>query len=155
VRTYVVGITDQGNTCGLDPNPPNVPDLDAVAAAGGTTKAVVIDAQSDPVKTLTDALNGIRGSAQVPCQYTIPPPPPGETFNRDKVNVQYTPPGGQPGIVYAVDAEAACDPAAGGWFYSDNDTIIKLCGATCNQVTSQAGGILDVALGCDRQSRPK
>src|SRR4029077_15750876 len=43
VRTFVVGITSVGTSCGLDPNPPNVPDLNTVAAAGGTDKAVVID----------------------------------------------------------------------------------------------------------------
>jgi hypothetical protein len=132
---------------------PSLDNLTQIAQSGGTQQAYLVGG-GNVEQAVLDALNKIRGSAQVPCTYTIPPPPMGQTFDPAKVNIQYTPPGGVPGIVYSVTDQGSCDPAQGGWYYGDSQTI-KLCDATCTQVTSQTGGIVDVALGCTTQNRPK
>jgi hypothetical protein len=149
-------VTAAANAAGGNPPPqvpvyvlgvgPSLDNLTQIAQSGGTQQAYLVDGGNVEQAVLV-ALNKIRGSAQVPCVYTIPPAPAGQTFDPNKVNIQYTPPGGQPGVVYGVANQGACDPTQGGWYYGDSSTI-KLCDATCTQVTSQTGGIVDVALGC-------
>jgi hypothetical protein len=43
IPTYVVGIVSTGSTCALDPNRPSVAELDAIAVAGGTREAAIVD----------------------------------------------------------------------------------------------------------------
>ncbi len=55
---------------------------------------------------------GIVGSAKLDCAWTIPPPPAGETFNKNKVNVIFTPGGGAPQPpIGKVGSKADCGPA--------------------------------------------
>ena len=47
--------------------------LNGIAAAGGTGQAFIVDAAgADPGGQFLAAMNAIRGSAAVGCQYTIP-----------------------------------------------------------------------------------
>jgi hypothetical protein len=151
IPVYVIGVISPGIDCGiLDPNPPNQPDLDAVAQAGGTSQALMVDAGQNAAQQFLARMNQIRGEAQVPCEFQIPAPPPGENFNRDLVNVQFTI-GGAPTIVYAVPDASACNPAQGGGWYFDNPADPKrllLCPTTCNTVTTTVGIQVQVALGC-------
>jgi hypothetical protein len=176
VRTFVVGITSVGTSCGLDPNPPNVPDLDSVAAAGGTDKAIMIDATANPAQQMTDALNHIRQSitttktvtkteiqrTKVACQFTIPAPPAGQTFDRDKVNIQFTDAAGAKRPIYKVASLAECASTGDFAWYYDNPGApaqILLCPTTCTQVQAESAGadlspdaagdpLVDVLLGC-------
>jgi hypothetical protein len=151
IPVYVIGVISPGVDCGiLDPNPPNQPDLDAVAVGGGTSQALMVDAGNNGAQQFLERMNQIRGEAQVPCEYQIPPPDPANPFNRDLVNVQFTI-GGTPTIVYAVPDASACNPAQGGGWYFDNPADPKrllLCPTTCNTVTTTVGIQVQVALGC-------
>jgi hypothetical protein len=152
IPVYVVGVISPGVTCEpaiLDPNPPNQADLDAVAQAGGTGQAFIVDAAQDAEQQFLAKMNQIRGQAQVPCEYQIPPATPDKPFDPHLVNVQYTQ-SGTPTIVYAVPDQSACDPAQGGWYF-DNPADPKrllLCPTTCNTVTTVTGLSVQVALGC-------
>lgn len=151
IPTYVIGVVSGGIDCGLDPNPPNQPDLDAVAAAGGTNQALIVDGSGNAEQQFVAKMNEIRGNAQVPCAFQIPPPPAGEQFDRNLVNVEFTDANGAPTIVYAVPDANGCNPATGGGWYFDNPADPKtllLCPSTCGTVTTTVGISVKVALGC-------
>ncbi len=133
IPTFVIGVGNTGN-------------LDAIAQAGGTNKATIVST-NNPQQTSQDfetALNAIRGLT-LACEYQIPPPPQGETFDETKVNVVYTPTNGSPStLTYNQDCTGGT-----GWHYDDpkNPKKIILCGTTCTDVQQQSGKI-DIVLGC-------
>lgn len=150
IPVYVIGIISPGIDCGiLDPNPPNQPDLDAVANAGGTGQAFMVDASQNAEQQFLDRMNQIRGDAQIPCQFQIPQT---TGFDPHLVNVQFTDASGNPTLVYAVGGAQACDPSTGGGWYFEGDPAapkaIDLCPSTCQTVTTTVGIAVNVALGC-------
>jgi len=118
------------------------------------------DARDDPMRwTVGDgdpeafvaALGEIQEAASLPCEYAIPLPPPGEVLDLDLVNVTFSDPDLEGGLVFRVDDESDCDSERAAWYYDDplRPSSIQLCEATCNYV--MAGGAaarLDVAYGC-------
>jgi len=46
--------------------------------------------------------------------------------------------------------QATCDPTTGGWYYDDPITpkTVTLCKASCDLVTTQVSGAINIALGC-------
>jgi hypothetical protein len=163
VRTFVIGVTSSGTACAIDPNPPNVADLDTVAMAGGTGKALVVDVAQDPDKQLTDELNMIRTTitmtttqtqvitTKLACEYQLPADPnanlPSDVkFDKDKVNVSFTSNMGVKEQVYRVDSLDKCGSTnAKAWYYDNNDMPTKLlmCPSACAtiQVPSGDGGV--------------
>lgn len=95
----------------------------------------------------------VIGSTTIDCEWEIPPPPAGEIFDREKVNVQYTPgSGGAAQNLYRVSDRSACDPAkGGGWYYDDNDspTRVLVCPGNCDTIQSDLSARIDVLFGCD------
>jgi hypothetical protein len=163
IPTFVIGIVggsaaNGGQGCNLDPAPPNKPDLDRVAAAGGTNESFIVDATANNTSAqFLDALNRIRGAAVVPCEYKLPPTTPDLNIDPDKVNVVFTPAGGgkAEALLRAPDP-GACDPKTGGWYY-DNPAApqrIHLCPSTCDLVKSDAKTGIDILLGCRTQVIP-
>jgi hypothetical protein len=150
IPTYVIGVISPGNTCDLDPNPPNQPDLDSVAMAGGTQMALMVDTTQDTAAQFLDTMNKIRAKTVVPCQYSIPPAPAGQQIDPNKINVEYTPPGAtMPSTIPGVTM-ATCDPQSGGWYYDNPGapTKINLCPATCSAISGQIGGQVNITVGC-------
>ncbi len=103
IPTFVVGVGNTGN-------------LDAIAKAGGTTAATIVST-TNPMQTATDfqnALDAIR-RLTLACEYAIPAPPQGETFDENKVNVVYRPTTGTPQtLTYNQDCTGGT-----GWHYDD------------------------------------
>jgi hypothetical protein len=143
IPIYVLGIGNLGN-------------LGQIAQAGGTQQAYLVDPNSDTAAQVLAALNKIRMTAQVPCQFKVPDPPAGQAFKKDYVNIEFTDPSGNPAIVYKVSDMNACDPVNGGWFYDNDQTpgSILLCPATCTTVTTRIGYTVNVALGCVTKTPP-
>jgi hypothetical protein len=145
VNTYTLGLQ------GSDPN-----FLDQIAQAGGTMAH--IDASAS-VQSFVDALNSIRQRITIkmplPCTWKIPAPPMGTTFDPNKVNVQYIPPGGTVQSFGHVNSQADCARASGDAWYYDNAadptkaTQVIACDNTCNGVLHDSVGEVDVAFGCD------
>src|SRR5262249_3751300 len=77
ILTFVIGVGDQ------------VPNLDTIAAAGGTKKAFLVNDPKMGGQQFLDALNAIRGTT-LQCSYQIPVPEAG-TPDYNAVNVEYTP----------------------------------------------------------------
>jgi hypothetical protein len=139
IPTFVIGVgTETAN-------------LNAIAQAGGTGNAFIIDT-SMPVDTqFLAALNKIRGSA-LGCNYKIPPPQAGSTTDFTKVNVQFTS-GGKKTVFPQVASKAACPSSGNAWYYDNPKapTEIVLCTATCGAIS--VGGELDVLTGCETVTR--
>lgn len=152
VQTFVVGVGS------------SLTSLNSIAAAGGTTQALIVDASSgDPTKQFLDAMNKIRQkvtqtvtstqvvSKPVPCQWGIPASPDGKTFDKTKVNVQYTDTAaGVTSQVGAVTTQADCANVAQGWYYDDpaNPTQVLVCPQTCTTVQAILGVEVQVVFGC-------
>lgn len=148
VKTFVIGVFADGEKAAAQPN------LDNIAAGGGTGKALIVSTSSNVTADFQKAMDQIRGQA-LPCEYVVPTPTDG-TADYDKVNVQYTPGGGGKATVLPqVKGGAAACGSSIGWYYdvdpaSGTPTKIILCPTTCNDVKSGsgAGAKVDVLLGC-------
>lgn len=94
--------------------------------------------------------------AQLDCKWDIPEPPVGQVFDKNLVNVNYTPSNGAPGAIYHVTTLADCGPQ-GGWYYDDdaNPTAILVCPTTCAAIQSDSGGKIDILFGCTTENVPK
>ncbi len=130
--------------------------LSRMAEAGGTAKPGCshtgpnychfdMTESGDFASDLRDALGTIAGLT-LSCAYDIPSPPSGQTLDRDRVNVLYTPPGG-PIELIGKSATGACSE---GWQYSEDGTQVLLCGGTCDRIKS-ADGSLSLQFGCATQ----
>ena len=140
VRTFVVGVG-------------SLPSLDAIAEAGGTTKAFHVDESGDVVVQFGAALQAIHGQA-LGCTYVLPTPADGGLLDLAKVNVQVTPTGSAPVPVPYVAAPAGCAPD-GGWLFDDpvQPAQIVLCPQTCDALTADPGAKVEVLLGCVRYTK--
>ncbi len=134
IPTFVVGVGD------------NLTGLNALAAAGGTGQAIFATGAGSAVGgKIAAALASIRTSV-VQCEYTLPAPPAGQTFDPVKVNVNVTRTGGAATpLKYSKDCTV---PNA--WQY-DNPaapTKIRLCKTTCDGIQSDAQAVVSLQLGC-------
>jgi hypothetical protein len=114
-----------------------------------------------------DALNTIRKTVQVTnnssmtvtttttqhttlqCEWGIPKPPMGQTFDKKLVNVSFAT-GGNSLPLGNVANQAACAAAQGGWYY-DNPAAparIVACPQTCTAVQAAADAKVSILLGC-------
>lgn len=139
--TYVIGVNDE------DParNQTLTTNLNKLATAGGTHPAFFV-AIDDPAATeaaFSQAMDAIRRQS-VRCELVIPPPPAGETFDKDKVNVTTT----SGDTVTALTYDPEC--AEGGWHYDDlaAPTQVVLCPSTCATVQADPASTVNVEFGC-------
>lgn len=136
IPTYVLGVG------------PGLDNLNAIAAAGGTKTAFLVDTNGDAAAQLSAALAAIRGNVALDCTYTIPPPPAGQTLEPGKVNVSYTDTSGVVTNIGQDPDDVACDQGTG-WKYSADGKQINLCGSFCEKVKADPGGKLQVLFGCE------
>ncbi|WP_104977672.1 vWA domain-containing protein [Sorangium cellulosum] len=134
VRTYVIAV--EGST---------LSNLDQIAAAGGTTRALDVTAD---VAAFSAKMAEIRASA-LPCELLLPEPPAGATLDQDRVAVRFT--SGASGPLEIPRAADAADCGAGpGWYYDSEQVPEKiiLCPTSCRAVQGDAQAKLDVLFGC-------
>lgn len=145
VKTFVIGVFSSDEASTAKPN------LDAIAAAGGTTSAFLVNTSGNLTQDFQTALDKIRGNA-LPCEYAVPKPANG-TPDYDKVNVELTS-GGNKTLIGNKKSATGCD-AGGGWTYDVDPstgatpTKIVLCPSTCDAVKQSSGTAqVDIVLGC-------
>ena len=142
VKTFVIGLPGA-----------SIQGLDQVAAAGGTNKAIDVGAGS---AGFVAALNTIRTAISIgtklECEWAIPEPPSGQEFNKEKVNLTFTPKGGAPTDFGYVDSEAACANATNAWHFDNNaePKRILACPGACDVLKNASGAQMDVKFGCAR-----
>jgi hypothetical protein len=122
--------------------------LNDVAAAGGTTRAFLIDTgnPTGTVGAFRDAVNAIRGQA-VSCSMRIPTPPAGQTFNKERVRVLYSTGSGAP---TTLTYNQSCT-GANTWRYDNTNapTQIVLCPTTCTAVQANPNAVINVEFTCN------
>jgi hypothetical protein len=98
----------------------------------------------------------VRDAVPVDCEWEIPAPPMGETFDRNAVNVNFTPSGGKSQTIFAVDSEGECTQQFGGWYYDNASppTRVIACPQSCAVMQSDDGARVEVLFGCARKRPP-
>lgn len=136
IATFVIGVGDELTA------------LNAIAAAGGTGAATLVDTGSNAQQALLDALERIRRTA-IPCDFDIPP----GAIDPSQTNVTYSSGGGTKQLVF-VGNEAGCAKATNGegWYFDDEAAPKKvvLCAAVCNDVKADDNGSVNLVFGCPR-----
>jgi hypothetical protein len=149
ILTFVIGVFAQAETADAQMN------LDALARAGGTNAAFVINTGQNVTAAFQSALNSIRTTA-LACEYGIPQPEAGR-LDYGKVNVQFTSGSGQKTTIGYVGSAAAC-AAQGGWYYDSDPasggtpTKIVVCDSTCTNFKADPNGSVRILLGCTTQA---
>lgn len=121
--------------------------LDLVALTGGVA-GDLCDQQFGPV--FTQIAQSVQQNLPLACEWEIPDPPEGDTFDANKVNVELLL-DGQPESVYYVESEAACN-GGDGWFYlpdAINPQSIRICPETCTRTQNATEASVDILFGCD------
>jgi hypothetical protein len=121
--------------------------LELVALTGGVS-GDLCDQQFGPV--FNQIAQSVLGTTPLACEWDIPEPPLGQTFDPMKVNVKLTLDGSEQDIYY-VENEAACG-AGDGWYYSPdnvNPETIRICPATCAEVQAAEQASVDILFGCE------
>jgi hypothetical protein len=140
--TYVIGVGDA------------LADLDAVASAGGTGKAILVSTASPQQVTqdLTTALGKVKANA-LSCEYTLPAPPAGQVLEPGKVNVVYTPKGG---AATSIAFDGTCAGGVG-WHYDNANapTKIVMCPSTCSTLEGDSTGGVQILFGCATSAKVK
>jgi hypothetical protein len=144
ISTFVVGV--------MGPNDLDAPTiLDAIANAGGTTEAFIVDTQGDVGAQFRDALNQIRG-ARLACELAVPEAEVGKTVDFQQVNVTFDD-GSGPSTLFYVEEWSGCDPTTGGWYYDQlpsdgTPERIVVCPTTCAAFGEVDMGSVQILLGC-------
>jgi hypothetical protein len=145
IRTYVVGVS-----VGL-----NHFTMDSVAAAGGSTKAFLVE-DTNTTQGLIDALATVT-SNPLKCEYSVPPKPdPLHDLSYDLVQVIHTPATGPDEEVPYAKNRGGCGTQHGGWYYdvqppppddttSPRPSKIIMCPCTCASLNV---GKLQIMYGC-------
>ena len=142
VPTYVIGVANPP----LDGAPDTVSDLGAIAEAGGTEDAFIVDTGNPQQTTrdFQDVVEEIRGRSLV-CNLPIPDPPDGRVFDKQRVEVQYSNDTDQ--TLFSYDADCLTENA---WHYDDaqNPTSVVLCDDTCALVQADPRAKIAVNFAC-------
>ncbi|HNS98801.1 MAG TPA: hypothetical protein PLJ27_24075 [Polyangiaceae bacterium] len=90
---------------------------------------------------------GVVKGSEVPCEFMIPEPPPGETLDLNTVEVAYKSNGTLVEVFNKVASEEECDSSS---FLIDGERIV-LCPQACDVVQADADAKIDILFGCEIQ----
>jgi len=121
---------------------------DLIQATGGI-EGNLCEQQFQPV--FQAVAEQIVEGAVLACSYDIPPPPDGEVFDPDKVNVEFDDGMGGTLEIGRVDDAAACAGVADGWYYDnpDDPTVINVCDQTCTKIQGFSMASIAISFGCE------
>lgn len=105
--------------------------------------------ESDWSPIFEEIARGVVAGVPVACEFNLPTPPVGQTYNVDMAMVETRTTGGAPGpTVRRVENLAAC--TADGWYFDNNTTPTKilLCPALCRTERMDANAEIRMSLGC-------
>ncbi len=143
VPTFVIGVFASTDTDAR-------PNLDAIAEAGGTETAFLVDTGQNVEAEFLAALDSVRGT-RLACEFAIPAPAAGKTLDYQQVNVRFTDAGNQQTLPYWATADD-CDDT-GGWYYDvdpsqGTPSSILACPASCEAFQAATNGSVEIQLGC-------
>ncbi|MBW2453772.1 MAG: VWA domain-containing protein [Deltaproteobacteria bacterium] len=98
----------------------------------------------------------VTDGAPLPCVITVPKPPDDKVLDVASVQVSFVDESYNVHALPPMESASSCTLASGGWFFDDPDapTSIRLCPASCDLVTTSAGGQLRVSLACEDLPSP-
>jgi hypothetical protein len=144
IATHVIGILSDAEMATA------APELDKLALAGGTGKALVLGAGVELAQRFQETFDRIR--SPLPCAYKIPAPASG-ALDPGRVSVAFTTGAGMKVEVPGVERADRCHPVEGGWYYdvepaTGTPTQIITCDATCTRLQAEKMGQVDLVVGC-------
>lgn len=102
------------------------------------------------------ALREIQAAAILPCEFSIPLPPPDEILDYNLVNITITDSNGVETTLPGVASQADCDPQVGGWYYDvplpGTPNSMIMCETSCG--VAMAADRIDVSYGCMTVDNP-
>jgi hypothetical protein len=104
----------------------------------------------DLAADLDAALQAISRTTVLTCEFDVPENPDGGGVDYNKVNVTFTPGGGDAERILQTDGDCDVDD---GWQYSEDYAKIILCGDTCTRVQADPEGEVSIELGCPTEVR--
>ena len=113
---------------------------------------VAADLCDQNFQAVFDALSTeVIGGTQLACEIAIPTPPNGETFDPDKVNVEFDDGLGGTLSIPRVDSADQCAAVADGWYYDNplDPQMIVMCPQTCDKAQVAKNGSVSIAFGCE------
>lgn len=121
--------------------------IDLAALTGGVA-GDLCDQQFGPV--FDQIAQSVQTTVPLACEWAIPEPPEGESFDPTKVNVELELDGVLEQVFY-VESEAACNGGDGWYYFPDAVTpqTIRICPETCTRVQSAEQASVDILFGCD------
>jgi hypothetical protein len=146
VRTFVIGVFGASDL-GADGRD----NLDALARAGGSNEAFVINTAGDVSQDFLDALNEIRDSA-VSCEFQLDAE---ASLDLGRVNLRMSDPSGAVIDLSNVGAAAACGEDQGWYYVTDANGVprqISVCPRTCDEFRSE-GIRAELEIGCATRLR--
>ncbi len=95
-------------------------------------------------------------SSGLACEWDIPDPPDGESFDPALVNVNFSTPSAPGQSIGFVQVPDDCVRTSDGWYYDDNDapTRIFFCPETCQRIQGQIDAAVDIEFGCKQVMAP-
>ncbi|MEM9454372.1 MAG: hypothetical protein AAGF11_09345 [Myxococcota bacterium] len=115
------------------------------------TGAVAADLCDQDFQSVFDVLTTeVIDVSQLSCEFEIPPPPDGQEFVADEVNVEFDDGMGGTLSIGRVDSPAQCANVADGWYYDDpaNPSTIQVCPQTCDELQGYDEGSVRIQFGC-------
>jgi hypothetical protein len=135
ILTFVIGVGNALTT------------LNAIANAGGTTQAYLVDTGGNVQQQFLQAMQDIQKKT-LGCEYQMPKTDAG-IVDPNQVEIEITPSSGPKKTINKLTGAAQC--GSGDGFYYDNNsapTKILLCPATCNAVQADTNPKVNISLGC-------
>ena len=120
--------------------------LNLVSLTGGVA-GDLCDQEFGPV--FDEIAQQVQATTPLACEWEIPEPPEGETFDPNKVNVELVLDNVAESVYY-VDSVDDCMGGDGWYYYPDAVTpeTIRICPETCERVQSATQAQVDILFGC-------
>jgi hypothetical protein len=120
--------------------------MDLVAQTGGVL-GDLCDQEFQPV--FNELSMAVVEKSPLACEFPIPEPPDGESFDPSEVNVRLELDGEPTDIGWVEDA-GGCDAVSDGWYYDDPDAPVNiiLCPQTCVKAQGADEAEIHIEFGC-------
>ncbi len=128
-----------------------LPEGNALRAAAELTGGLYDDGDTEDIDAgFFDAVMEQIKTSSIACEYEIPEPPDGFTFDPDQINVEYDEGMGLEPIGY-VSSASDCAAVGAGWHYDDetNPTEIIMCPFSCERFDSADNATVEIQFGCE------
>ena len=124
---------------------------DLVEMTGGVSGDLCLQ-DFDPV--FDELAESVIASAELSCEWEIPPPPDGETIDPERVNINFLDGDGNKVLIGNILSAAQCDQVENAWYYDnpENPTKVFVCPDTCDWIQSYSKAQIVLQFGCETET---